>query len=261
MGQHAEHGPLVIRALSRALVGAVLALWAGGLAAAPCRLALTLAIDVSQSVDAREYRLQLDGLAAALGDGEVQAALFAGGAPVTLSVFEWSGPGYQRLLVPWTEMTDAIALAGVQARLRATERRDDVTDQSTAIGNALLYGAGLLAQRAECWSHVIDVSGDGRANAGIALDEVALPARLIVNGLAIGSDDPATGDRRLLHVGEMSAYYGSEVIRGPGAFVETALGFEDFGNAMRRKLLRELTPMAIGTLGPALGRDGEAAGG
>ena len=34
-----------------------------------CRLALVLAIDVSKSVDSREYRQQLQGLAQALRDG------------------------------------------------------------------------------------------------------------------------------------------------------------------------------------------------
>ena len=48
-----------------------------GPADAACRLALALGLDVSGSVDAAEYRLQLDGVAAALTDEDVQAALFA----------------------------------------------------------------------------------------------------------------------------------------------------------------------------------------
>ena len=56
-------------------------------------LALALGLDVSQSVDAVEYRLQLDGLANALEDAEVQSAIFAY-APVTvrLMVYEWGTP-------------------------------------------------------------------------------------------------------------------------------------------------------------------------
>ncbi|MCW1950803.1 MAG: DUF1194 domain-containing protein, partial [Octadecabacter sp.] len=42
-----------------------------------CRQALALGLDVSGSVDVQEYRLQLDGLALALGDPEVTAALLA----------------------------------------------------------------------------------------------------------------------------------------------------------------------------------------
>ncbi|MFC6686684.1 DUF1194 domain-containing protein [Jhaorihella thermophila] len=62
-------------------------------AAAACRHALALGLDVSGSVDGREYRLQLDGLAAALRDPRVKQALLAmPAAPVRIAVFEWSGP-------------------------------------------------------------------------------------------------------------------------------------------------------------------------
>ena len=40
-----------------------------------CELALVLAIDISGSVDRREYRIQMDGLATALNDPTVQDAL------------------------------------------------------------------------------------------------------------------------------------------------------------------------------------------
>ena len=42
-----------------------------------CRLALSLGLDVSSSVDAREYRLQTEGLAAALIAPEVRGAFLA----------------------------------------------------------------------------------------------------------------------------------------------------------------------------------------
>ncbi|MGR3364390.1 MAG: DUF1194 domain-containing protein, partial [Maritimibacter harenae] len=44
---------------------------------ADCRQALVLALDVSGSVDAGEYRLQMDGLAQALTAPEVAAAILA----------------------------------------------------------------------------------------------------------------------------------------------------------------------------------------
>jgi len=43
-------------------------------------------------------------------------------------------------------------------------------------------------------------------------------------------------------------YYSDEVIRGPGAFVETALGYADYETAMVRKLLRELEGMSLSRL-------------
>jgi len=59
-----------------------------------------------------------------------------------------------------------------------------------------------------------------------------------------------------LEIGELSSYYNAFVISGPGAFVETALGFADFERAMTRKLLRELEAPVFGALlpGEALSR-------
>ena len=51
-------------------------------------------------------------------------------------------------------------------------------------------------------------------------------------------------------IAALSAYYHAWVTLGPGAFVETALGFEDFQRAMTRKLLRELQSPALAGLSP-----------
>ena len=68
---------------------------------AACRQALALGLDVSGSVDDREYRLQTDGLAGALLRGDVQDAFLAfPEAPIRVFVFEWAGAGNQRVLIP-----------------------------------------------------------------------------------------------------------------------------------------------------------------
>ena len=60
-------------------------------AQAKCRQALALGLDVSGSVDAFEYRLQIDGLAGALLRPEVQQAFMTfPQAPVRLFVYEWA---------------------------------------------------------------------------------------------------------------------------------------------------------------------------
>ncbi|WP_291737910.1 DUF1194 domain-containing protein, partial [Leisingera sp. F5] len=64
------------------LVFSTLSLWP--LRAAACDLALVLAVDVSGSVDAEEYRIQMDGLAAGLRDGVVSEALVKARAQVLL---------------------------------------------------------------------------------------------------------------------------------------------------------------------------------
>ncbi|MDB9698447.1 DUF1194 domain-containing protein, partial [Planktomarina temperata] len=57
-------------------------------AAAACRQALALGLDVSGSVDEAEYQLQLQGLAAALISDDVRASLMRlPDAPVRILVF------------------------------------------------------------------------------------------------------------------------------------------------------------------------------
>ena len=216
---------------------ALLALVWAGAAQGACRQALVLALDVSGSVDAREYRLQLDGVAAALESVAVQEVLFAtGAAPVRLAVFEWSGPEDQAMILDWTGITDPAALARVTARLRAHQRQPKAP--TTALGSAMQTGLRLLAAQPACWTHTLDISGDGEANTGPRPQDVTLtgaPPGTLVNGLVIGAPD-----------GALARYFTAYVIRGAGAFVEEAAGFEDYAAAMERKLIRELAALAIG---------------
>ncbi len=219
---------------------ACLLLWAG-MADAACRQALALGLDVSGSVDAVEYRLQLDGVAAALEHPEVRAALLAmPQAPVRLVVFEWSGPQDQRRILDWVEVRDGAVLADIAGRLRAVQRA--AMEPSTAIGSAKAFGAQLLAGQGGCWKRTLDVSGDGKSNTGPRPQEVPV-GDVIVNGLVIGT--PARGDKATPGIGELSSYYNAYVIEGDEAFVETALGFEAFEAAMVRKLKRELQVLAV----------------
>ena len=196
------------------------ALVAAGPAAADCRLALSLGLDVSSSVDAREYRLQTAGLAAALVAPEVQEAFLASpGRPVMLHVFEWSGWQQQGDRLPWTAIEgpeDLVRVAG----LLAGQRRS-FEQYPTALGYALIFGGRALADR-----------GDGTNNDGIAPELARRDeglAGVTVNGLVIGAN-----------VATLGRYYQQFVIQGPGAFVESAEDYAGFERAMRRKLLREL---------------------
>lgn len=236
------------------VTGAVLALAtllvSGTTAAAGCRQALALGLDVSGSVDLREYRLQLDGLVTALNDPEVTALLLARpDAPVALTVFEWSGATDQAVLVPWTTITDRTSLDGVSTRLAHVERR--LASPSTALGVAMEVGARLLDEKTECWKRTLDISGDGISNFGPRPRDVkpGLATRgITVNALVIGADAPASGDKRQAEIAELSSYFRAEVITGADAFVQTALGFEDYAAAMTLKLKRELSSIAVSQL-------------
>ena len=221
-----------------------------GLAHAACRQALALGLDVSGSVDAVEYRLQLDGLATALNSDDVQQVLFAQpDAPVQVLVYEWSGPLNQRIIVPWTQIVTPADLAQITSTLRRHPR--GVAAPTTAIGSAMLAGFGFLDQHPECWKRTLDLSGDGQTNTGPRPQDIGddrTPTGVIVNGLVIGSGNLRGDDKRFADIKELSSYYTTYVIRGPGSFVEVALGFEDYAAAMERKLLRELASLVMGEL-------------
>lgn len=239
MGEPRQRRALVGRAALAAGLALGLSLAPGPAAARGCRIALALALDVSSSVDADEYRLQVEGLAAALRDPEVAAAFLAvPGLRVDLAVFEWSGRRQQEMIAPWTGIASADDLFDVAAQVEGAPRA--FSRHATAIGEAMLFGAAALAERADCPERIIDVSGDGETNDGVSplvVRQRPLLEGVTVNGLVIGIT------RRIL-----KRHYEIFVIHGPGAFVEMAESHADFSRAMKRKLIREVRPKAVSGL-------------
>ncbi|APX10444.1 DUF1194 domain-containing protein [Tateyamaria omphalii] len=192
-----------------------------------CQLALLLAVDVSGSVDRDEYRIQMDGLAHALRDGIVADALIEQEAQVAL--VQWTGATRQRQTVPWTQIGTYGDVSALAERIENDPRI--WRNYSTAIGEALAVSYAAFAQVAHCTRKVIDVSGDGVSNEGMepAGQRTALNAAdITVNAIAIETDDT-----------DLTAYFFENVITGPGAFVVTAQGFEDYPEQIKRKLQRE----------------------
>lgn len=221
------------------LAAAALALAAlPAMAQQSCRLALAIALDVSSSVDRGEHRLQADGLADALTQPDVAAAMLAPGpgGHVAIAVYEWSGRNQQVLIADWTPIMSADALAALAARVRAAPRSH--ADFPTALGYALGYGAVQLARAPDCAKRTIDVAGDGKNNDGFeprhAYDAFDFRG-VTVNALVVGGPDRPD----LMH------YFEREVLRGPDAFTEIADNYADFARAMRRKLLREVKPALV----------------
>jgi hypothetical protein len=103
----------------------------------------------------------------------------------------------------------------------------------TAIGPALLAAAAAFDRLSQPGGRrVIDISGDGIANFGlppaVARDRV-VAGGIVVNGLAILTDEPW-----------LAEYYRTNVIGGPSAFVAVARTFDDFADAILRKLMQEI---------------------
>lgn len=209
-------------------------------ATADCRQALALGLDVSGSVDAREYVLQMQGVADALEHPTVQQALL--GQPhghVDLMVFEWSGPPDQHVVVAWHSLRSPQDISEVAQRLRQAKRVGG--DPTTAIGAAMAMGATALQTR-RCTRRVLDLSGDGVANFGPLPQTVKASSLggITVNGLVVADLHADPTSRHPTDPAGLSAYYQAYVIHGNAAFTEMAIRFEDYRDAMTRKLIREL---------------------
>jgi hypothetical protein len=233
------------RAESRAACGSSPRRWLAGLLlllglavparAQPVDLALVLAIDVSESVNAERYNLQVEGIARALEQPRLFQAINAGeqGA-IALLVMEWSDRDRQIVTVDWTRITDAASAAAVAAKLRTSKR---TSDGLTAIGDAL------LAARAD-FEHLpwpatrraVDISGDGMANIGpppsVARDAL-IASGITVNGLPILAEEPW-----------LEFYYNDYIVGGPGAFTIAAEDYASFAEAMANKLFSEIAGIA-----------------
>jgi Ca-activated chloride channel homolog len=209
------------------LLACLSAFWA--CPAAACDTALVLAIDVSGSIDAGEYALQVQGLADALADPELVEVLVQG--QVALAVVQWSGVGRQVLALPWRRMLRPGDVHGYARAARAMPRAFVASD--TAVGEAIAFATDQFAAVPDCKRRVIDVSGDGPENVGFTVGQArqrAHAAGITINGIAIEDMGPSAPTTR---------FYQGWVIT-PKGFVMTARGLQDYPRAIRAKLLREL---------------------
>lgn len=212
-------------------------------------LALVLAIDASGSISDRDFALQQAGYAAAFTDGRVLDALAHAGV-VDVAVVFWGDEEMEPQILPWRRINGPTDAAGLAGDLAGMVRR--VTGD-TGIGFGLWTALDLMEADRSCAARrIINVSGDGVESHGprprrhIALSsarERAEDMGVTINGLAITVEDT-----------RLQAWYKARVITGPDAFVMTASSFEAFGDAIIRKLAREIAlPMmaraVIGTEG------------
>ena len=200
-------------------------------------LELVLLVDVSRSMTDRELEIQRQGYAAALRSDEVFAAIRSGLLQrVALTYVEWAGT--QEVVVDWRLLetrTDLEAFASVLST------RFDPSFRRTSISGALTFGAEIINENGfEGLRKVIDVSGDGPNNQGRPVVEAraaVLSEGIVVNGLPLMTRE---GMGAQWHLDDLDAYYESCVIGGPGSFVIPVHDWQDFAEAVRRKLVLEI---------------------
>ena len=229
-----------------ALVGSFATLTAAASARAdtPVDLQLVLAVDVSRSIDEVEAELQRRGYVEALTNERVIDAILSGeNRRIAVCYTEWAGTHYQVVVIDWTLIDSAAAARRFAEKLSEAPR----TSQSwTAVGAALAHAgqrfesSGFSSKR-----RVIDVSGDGRTNDGPPAELVRdklVAQGLVINGLPVMMNRTNFGRPPDL---TLDKYYEENVIGGPGAFIIVADNFDQFGRAVRNKLVREVSGIDI----------------
>ncbi len=195
-----------------------------------CDTALVLTIDVSNSVDPGEYKIQAEGLADALRDPEVIEAMVQNQAAV--AVVQWSGFDRQQVSIPWTRISTAADVAILSQQARLLPRAFILSD--TAPAEAIYFSLRMFSQVPDCRRKIIDVSGDGTPNAGSTVRDARRAAEergVTINGIAIESMGMA-----------ITNFFRGAVITRDG-FVMTARTHREYAETLRRKIIRELSRM------------------
>ena len=225
-----------------ALVGSLAAMAAATAAKAetPVDLQLVLAVDVSRSIDEVEAELQRRGYVEALTSDRIIDAILSGEhRRIALCYTEWAGTHYQTVVIDWSVIDSAAGARRFADKLAEAPR----TSQSwTAVGAALIHASqrfensGFTSKR-----RVIDVSGDGRTNDGPPAEivrERLVTQGIVINGLPVMMNRTNFGRPPDL---TLDRYYEENVIGGPGSFMIVADNFDQFGRAVRTKLVREIS--------------------
>jgi hypothetical protein len=195
-------------------------------------IALVLAVDCSFSVSMGRFELQKQGYAAAFRNPQVLNAIRSlGTQSIAVTMFQWTGPLLHVVVADWTLIKDA-ASANTFADMLAGAPRQ-LFRGGTSISGAIDYSRVLLAASPfTAARRIIDVSGDGSNNSGrpvTAARDEAVAAGIGINGLPILTVEP-----------DLDHYYHDNVIGGPGAFMIPVANYDNFADAVLKKLINEI---------------------
>ena len=206
---------------------------------------LVLLADASGSIDFNETMFQRQGYADALTDPRVLSAIdLSAYGRIAVTYVEWAAHGGHDIVVPWTIIENAETAQPFADQLIAAPKR---AFGRNAIGSALMLGTALIETNdIDGWRKVIDFSGDSANNWGgptIAEGrQAALDAGITINGLPLACRACA----RASASADLERLYETRIIGGRGAFVITAKDGESLADAIRRKLILEIS----GTMPP-----------
>lgn len=207
-------------------------------------VALVLLDDVSGSINDQQFETQKDGYFAAFTDAKVHAAIQGGAlGQILVAYVEFASDFQVRTVLPWTIIKDAASARAFAEAMRAAPRSfRGRTSISAGIDEAMRLMANIPVATDR---KVIDVCGDGTNNLGRPVSEArddAAKQGVVINGLALANDSDVPWLYAHTHPpGGLGNYYRENVTIGPGNFVIEINSFESFAEAIKRKLIQEIS--------------------
>ena len=200
-------------------------------------IALVVAVDGSGSITDEEYAFQKSAIATAFRDNDVLAILRSAGNVAVSAVF-WGDGEFSTQKLDWFVIHNGNGAESFAAAIDANQRR---VFGNTDIGNGMWAALDMLTDPRFCAvKTIINVSGDGKETVAPKRRQTpslyqarqrAMKMGTTVNGLVISDEEPDLPD-----------YYETRVILGEDAFVMEIRSFADYATAIRKKLIRELSP-------------------
>ena len=218
--------------------------------------ALIVAVDVSSSVDADRYKLQMEGIAKALEDpGVIQAIAGGPNGGILFSMVTWADR--PAIALPWVRIANKEDALAVAQRVRKLPLQSgDFTCMTRMLRSA---NDKIVPQiPAKALRVIIDVSGDGPDNCNGDEPIETVRDELVANGVTINglpileganasAPAPPAGAAladSVLTGPALEVWFKSKVAGGNGNFVLPANGYSDFGRAIRQKFVIEISGTA-----------------
>jgi hypothetical protein len=200
---------------------------------------LVIATDNSHSITNEEEQLQRHGIADLFLDPEIIKAIQSGPlGRIAVAMLDWAGYREDKVVLDWTIVKDKESAAALAAKVREIPR---MLGQRTSISNAIERATAMLndsERKIVANRRAIDVSGDGPNNDGVSMQQVHDATKdngIMVNGLPIMDE---TSDA---YFQDLDKYYAACVVSGKNGFLIVVKSYKDFGRAMRRKLVLEIS--------------------
>lgn len=219
--------------------------------------ALVVSVDVSNSVDAERYKLQMEGIAQALEDpGVIQAITGGPNGAILFAMVTWADR--PQITLPWTKIASEEDAKILAAKVRGLPLQGG---EFTCMARMLRTANDKIFPQlpARALRVVIDVSGDGPDNCNADEPIDAVRDELVSNGVTINGlpilvgaeDDTAVapapaGEAVPAAVSErepapLETWFKQHVQGGNGSFVLPANGYGDFARAIRQKFVIEIS--------------------